>query len=304
MILSGQASLPQARLRPPPCGPSLHLFVQAHHPSRTREQTITEHAGVPPTGRSPLLAATGISKAFGHVQALREVGLELHEGEVLAIVGDNGAGKSTLIKILSGALQPDAGAITVNGERVIFRTPIAAREHGIETVYQDLAIVPSLDIAENLYLGRELHFGGTIGRFIPFIDKRSMRRRAREHLQTLNIGIPSVRQRTETLSGGQRQAVAVARAPAFGRRIVIMDEPTAALGVRETAAVMDVIRRINEHGLAIILISHNLPQVLELSDRVMVLRAGRNVGAVRTSETSMEQIVRMITGAEALHHAA
>jgi fructose transport system ATP-binding protein len=241
----------------------------------------------------PLLVAEGISKAFGHVQALREVRLELRERDVLALVGDNGAGKSTLIKILSGALQADAGEIRLEGRRVVLHTPVAAREHGIETVYQDLAVVPSLDVAENLYLGRELRFRG-----LPFIDRRTMRRRARAHLQTLNIGIPSVRQRAETLSGGQRQAVAVARAPVFGRRIVILDEPTAALGVRETAAVVDVIRQIKEQGLSIILISHNLPQVLQLSDRVMVLRAGRNAGTVRTSETGTEQIVRMITGAE------
>ena len=214
---------------------------------------------------------------------------------MLALVGDNGAGKSTLVKILSGALQADAGEIRIDGERVDLHTPVVARAHGIETVYQDLAVVPMLDVAENLFLGREVRFAR-----LPFIDKRSMRRQARAHLQTLNIGIPSVRQRTETLSGGQRQAVAVARAPVFGRRIVILDEPTAALGVRETAAVVEVIRRIKEHGLSIILISHNLPQVLELSDRVMVLRAGRNAGSVPTGETGMEQIVRMITGAEVL----
>jgi fructose transport system ATP-binding protein len=252
---------------------------------------------------APLLAGTGISKAFGHVEALRGVGIELYDREVLALVGDNGAGKSTLIKILSGALQPDSGDLQLDGKRVVFHTPVAAREHGIETVYQDLAVVPSLDVAENLFLGREMRLKGPIGRWLPFMDKRAMRREARAHLATLNIGIPSVRQRTETLSGGQRQAVAVARAPAFGRRIVIMDEPTAALGVRETAAVMDVIRRIKEHGLSIILISHNLPQVLELSDRVMVLRAGTNAGVVRTAETDTEQIVRMITGAAALHAA-
>ena len=253
---------------------------------------------------TPVLAGEGIKKAFGHVEALRGVDIELYEGEVLALVGDNGAGKSTLIKILSGALQPDSGELRMDGSRVTFHTPIAAREHGIETVYQDLAVVPILDVAENLYLGREIRFGGPLGRVLPFIDKRAMRRRAREHLQTLNIGIQSVRQRAETLSGGQRQAVAVARAPAFGRRIVIMDEPTAALGVRETAAVMDVIRRINEQGLAIILISHNLPQVLDLSDRILVLRAGRKVGIVATRETTMEQVVRLVTGAEVLHHAS
>ena len=249
------------------------------------------------------LAATGLSKAFGHVQALRDVDLDLYEGEILALVGDNGAGKSTLIKILSGNLQPDTGELRVNGHRTTFRSPMIAREHGIETVYQELAVVPALDVAENLFLGREVRFGGPLGRLLPFIDRRSMRRQAREHLKTLNIGIPSVRQRVDTLSGGQRQAVAVARAPAFGRDIVIMDEPTAALGVKETAAVMNVIRRINEHGLAIILVSHNLPQVLELSDRIMVMRAGRRVGCVRTCDTGMEQIVRMITGAEGVHAA-
>jgi fructose transport system ATP-binding protein len=248
----------------------------------------------------PVLSASGISKAFGHVQALRGVDVELRDGEILALVGDNGAGKSTLIKILSGALQPDDGEIRVDGRPVTLHGPVAAREHGIETVYQDLAVVPSLDVAENLYLGREERVGGVFGRVIPFIDKRAMRRDARAHLKVLDIGISSVRQRVETLSGGQRQAVAVARAHAFGRRIVIMDEPTAALGVRETEAVVRLIRRINEHGLAIILISHNLPQVMALADRVMVLRAGSRAGTVATGSTDMEQIVRLITGAEAL----
>jgi fructose transport system ATP-binding protein len=248
--------------------------------------------------RPLLLEGRGISKAFGHVQALRGVNLDLREGEVLALVGDNGAGKSTLIKIISGALRPDAGELFMDGEAVHFQNPIMAREHGIETVHQDLAIVPTLTVAENLFLGREIRFKGPIGRFLPFIDRGTMRRQAREHLRELNINIPSVRQRTDTLSGGQRQAVSVARAPAFGRRIVIMDEPTAALGVRETAAVMEVIRRIKERGLAIILVSHNLPQVLEISSRVLVLRAGRRVGCISTEETNMEQVVRMITGAE------
>jgi len=251
----------------------------------------------------PRLAAKGLSKAFGHVQALRDVDIEVYAGEILALVGDNGAGKSTLIKILSGALQPDSGEIRIDDQPVSFRNPIHAREHGIETVYQELAVVPILEVAENLFLGREVRMGGPLGRVLPFIDKRSMRNRAREHLRSLDIAIPSVRQRADTLSGGQRQAVAVARAPVFGRDIVIMDEPTAALGVRETAAVMDVIRRINERGLAIILISHNLPQVLELSHRIMVLRAGRRVGSVRTRETGVEQVVRMITGAEVMHTA-
>jgi fructose transport system ATP-binding protein len=252
---------------------------------------------------APILEAAGISKAYGHVQALVDVDVELLPGEVLGLVGDNGAGKSTLIKILSGAVQADSGEIRIDGKRAHIRNPVDARHHGIETVYQDLAVVPMLDIAENLFLGREERFGGPLRRVVPFIDKRRMRRRAREHLESLNIGIRSVRQKVETLSGGQRQGVAVGRAVAFGRRIVIMDEPTAALGVREAAAVMDLIRRINEHGLTVILISHNMPQVLELTHRVMVLRAGRRVGVVRTEQTDVEQIVRLITGAEVLQAA-
>ncbi len=247
-----------------------------------------------------MLAARGISKAYGHVQALRDVDLTLAQGEILALVGDNGAGKSTLIKILSGAVQPDAGELRVDGEAVAFPTPIAARGYGIETVYQDLAVVPMLDVAENLFLGREVRMGG--GRMVPFIAKRAMRKTAQAQLQQLNIGIGSVRQRVETLSGGQRQAVAVARAPMFGRRVVILDEPTAALGVKETAAVTDLIRRIGAEGLAIILISHNMPQVLELSNRIMVLRAGRRVGVLQTDQTDVEQITRLITGAEVVHH--
>jgi fructose transport system ATP-binding protein len=244
---------------------------------------------------APVLAAADIAKSYGQVQALRGVDLELAEGEILALVGDNGAGKSTLIKILSGAVQPDAGEIRVDGAPVSFPSPIAARAHGIETVHQDLAVVPMLDVAENLFLGREERLGG---RRVPFIAKRRMRRAAEAQLQHLKIRIGSVRQRVETLSGGQRQAVAVARAPMFGRRVVILDEPTAALGVKETAAVTDLIRLIREQGMAIILISHNMPQVLELSDRIMVLRAGRRVGVLKTAQTDMEQIVRFITGAE------
>ena len=267
-----------------------------------RESEVPSGSG-PKPAPAPILEARGISKAYGHVQALLNVDLDLLPGEVLGLVGDNGAGKSTLIKILSGAVQPDAGEIRIDGKPVHFRNPVDARNHGIETVYQDLAVVPMLDIAENLFLGREERFGGALGRVLPFIDKRTMRRRARKHLEVLNIGVRSMRQKVETLSGGQRQGVAVGRAVAFGRRIVIMDEPTAALGVREAAAVMDLVRRINEHGLTLILISHNMPQVLELTDRVMVLRAGRRVGVVRTAETDVEQIVRLITGAEVMQAA-
>ncbi len=248
----------------------------------------------------PVLQTRGISKAFGHVQALRDVDFELLPGEVIGLVGDNGAGKSTLIKILSGALQPDTGRILVNGRPVHFRSPVDAQHHGIETVYQDLAVVPMLDIAENLFLGREERLPGPAGLVLGFINKRAMRRRASEHLRSLNIGIKSVRQRVETLSGGQRQGVAVARSITFGRHIVIMDEPTAALGVRESRGVLDLIRRINEQGISVILISHNMPQVLEITHRITVLRHGQRAGVVRTANTDVEQVVRLITGAEIL----
>lgn len=255
-------------------------------------------------GATPVLEAQDISKAFGHVQALRNVNLELLSGEILGLVGDNGAGKSTLIKILSGALQPDSGRIVVNGRPVHLGSPMDAQHHGIETVYQDLAVVPMLDIAENLFLGREERLPGALGRFTHFLNKRAMRRTAEEQFRSLSIGIKSVGQRVDTLSGGQRQGVAVARSVIFGRHIVILDEPTAALGVRESRGVQDLIRRINEQGLSVILISHNMPQVLELTHRIFVLRHGQRAGVVRTADTNVEQVVRLITGAEVLQDPA
>ncbi len=249
---------------------------------------------------APILSGRGISKAFGHVQALVDVDIDLYQGETLGLVGDNGAGKTTLIKILCGVMQPDAGEILIDGERVRLRSPIDARQRGIETVYQELAIVPMLDVAENLFLGREEHLPGPAGRLFTLINKQAMRRQAADLLRSLNIGISSVRQRVETLSGGQRQGVAVARAVLFGRRILIMDEPTAALGVREARSVVELIHRVSAGGMSVILISHNMPQVLELTHRIMVLRHGRRVGVVRTAETNYEQVVRLITGAEVL----
>jgi fructose transport system ATP-binding protein len=246
----------------------------------------------------PILEAQGLSKAYGNVRALKDVDLELRPGEVLGLVGDNGAGKSTLIKMLSGVVQPDTGEILVDGNKVHLTGPTVARNFGIETVFQDLAVVPGMDIAENVFLGRLMCYGGPLGRVLRVINRPAMRLRAREEMRSLNINLGSVRQRVDTLSGGQRQGVAICRAVLFGRRIVIMDEPTAALGVRESQAVMELIQTINRRGLAVILISHNLPQVFQLTTRIMVLRAGRRAGVVRTADTDMEQIVRLMTGAE------
>ncbi|WP_152190282.1 ATP-binding cassette domain-containing protein [Georgenia satyanarayanai] len=245
----------------------------------------------------PVLEGRALSKSYGHVRAMSEADFELRAGEVLAVVGDNGAGKSTLIKALSGALVPDAGEIRMNGEPVTFRSPLEARHRGIETVYQDLAVAPALDIATNLFLGRELRRPGIAGRLFRVLDAGAMRTEAKRQLDALGVRIPDVRQPVETLSGGQRQSVAVARAAAFGTRLVIMDEPTAALGVRESGMVLDLIRRIRDRGLPVVLISHNMPQVFEIADRIHIHRLGRRAAVVRPGESSMREVVEIMTGA-------
>jgi simple sugar transport system ATP-binding protein len=243
-----------------------------------------------------LLEARDIQKHFGHVVALREGGFVLREGEIHAIVGDNGAGKSTLIKIISGVLQPDAGELRLEGRSVTISNPREARVLGIETVYQDLALADHLDASANLFLGRETLRRAPLS-WLGFLDKKAMRRRAAEEMRRLKIGIQSVEQPVLSLSGGQRQAIAVARAIAWGTRIVIMDEPTAALGVRESAMVLELIREIRGHGLAVIMISHNLPEVFAVADRISVMRLGRTIAALDKDATSVEAIVGMMTGA-------
>jgi simple sugar transport system ATP-binding protein len=245
---------------------------------------------------SPLLEALDIEKRFGHVVALRDGRFALRSDEVHAIVGDNGAGKSTLIKIISGVLQPDGGEVRLEGRRVSIESPRDARELGIETVYQDLALAEHLDAAENLFLGRERLLPPPLS-WLGFLDKKAMRRRTREEMRRLKIGIQSVEQPVLNLSGGQRQAVAVARAIAWGTRIVIMDEPTAALGVRESAMVLELIGEVRTHGLAVIMISHNLPEVFAVADRITVMRLGRTTATLEKNETSVEAIVGMMTGA-------
>jgi fructose transport system ATP-binding protein len=246
---------------------------------------------------APILEARGLVKQYGYVVALRGADLQLYPNEILAIIGDNGAGKSTLIKALSGALQPDEGEIRLDGEHVHFRSPRDARRAGIETVYQDLAVAPALDIAANIFLGREKRRPGPLGSILRMLDKGEMRREATRHFAELEIGVQSITQPVENLSGGQRQGVAVARAATWARRLVIMDEPTAALGVKETEQVLDLIRRVRERGLPVILISHDMPHVFELADRIQIMRLGRRVAVVTPQSHSMPEAVAIMTGA-------
>jgi fructose transport system ATP-binding protein len=248
-------------------------------------------------GTAPILEARGLVKRYGHVVALNGADLELYPQEILAIIGDNGAGKSTLIKALSGALQPDEGEIRLGGEHVHFRSPRDARGSGIETVYQDLAVAPALDIAANIFLGREARRRGPAGSILRMLDKRTMRREAVRHFAALKIGVQSITQPVEDLSGGQRQGVAVARAAAWASRLVIMDEPTAALGVKETGQVIDLIRRVRERGLPVILISHDMPHVFELADRINIMRLGKRVAVVTPQSHTMAEAVAIMTGA-------
>jgi len=249
------------------------------------------------TTAPPVLQARNISKRYGTVTALEHVDFELYPDEILALCGDNGAGKSTLIKILSGAVQPDEGEILMDGQRVDLKGPMAARRHGIETVYQDLALAPALDIASNLFLGREERRPGPLGVIFRSLDKTRMRKQAAEHMASLKIGLRSMRQPVETLSGGQRQGVAVARAVSWGKRVVIMDEPTAALGVKESGMVLDLIRAVKARGVPVLLISHNLPHVFEIADRIQVMRLGQRAGVARPGEQTMDDVVALMTGA-------
>jgi fructose transport system ATP-binding protein len=248
-------------------------------------------------GAQPVLEAKRLVKHFGQVVALDGADFELLPGEVLAVIGDNGAGKSTLIKALSGALIPDEGEMFLDGERVRFHSPLDARRQGIETVYQDLAVAPAMEIAENLFLGRELRRRGILGSVLRMTDKRAMVERARTAMGELDIGIGSMRQPVETLSGGQRQGVAVARSAAFARHVVIMDEPTAALGVKESKQVLDLIRRVRGRGLPVILISHDMPQVWEVADRVHIQRLGKRIAVIDPKQVSSSDGVAIMTGA-------
>jgi fructose transport system ATP-binding protein len=246
-----------------------------------------------------VLQAKGLTKRYGHVTALDGCDFELRAGEILAVIGDNGAGKSSLIKVLSGATVPDAGELRLDGQPVHFKTPIDARRAGIETVYQDLAVAPAMSIAENLFLGRELLRPGVLGTYLRLLDKKAMLEQAVAGMNELKVGIRSMTQAVETLSGGQRQCVAVSRAAAFAQHVVIMDEPTAALGVKEGNMVLDLIRRVRDKGLPVILISHNMPHVFEVADRIHIQRLGRRAAVVDPKVIGMSDTVAIMTGAMA-----
>ena len=246
----------------------------------------------------PILQARGLVKRFGRVVALDHTDFDLYPGEILAVIGDNGAGKSTLIKALCGAVTPDAGEILLAGEVVHFKSPIEAREAGIETVYQNLALSPALSIADNMFLGREIRAKGGVGGLFRLLNRTAMQKFAREKLNELGLmTIQNINQPIETLSGGQRQGVAVARAAAFARRVVIMDEPTAALGVKESRRVLELILDVKKRGLPIILISHNMPHVFEVADRIHIHRLGRRLTVVDPKKVTMSDAVAMMTGA-------
>jgi fructose transport system ATP-binding protein len=245
-----------------------------------------------------VLEARNIVKRYGHVTAVNGADFDLRAGEVLAVIGDNGAGKSSLIKVLSGDVIPDAGEVLLEGRQVHFKSPHDAQKAGIETVYQDLAMAPALDIATNLFLGREIKRKGPLGSILRMIDTKEMRKQSRAQMDELGITtLQSITQPVDSLSGGQRQTVAVARAAAFGRKVVIMDEPTAALGVRESQGVLDLIKRITSTGIPVVLISHDIPAVFEVSDRIHIHRLGRRATVVRPQDHTMNEVVGIMTGA-------
>jgi fructose transport system ATP-binding protein len=250
------------------------------------------------TDTTPVLQARGLIKTYGRVVGLDGVDLELHRGEVLAIIGDNGAGKSTLIKCLTGAEIPDQGEILLDGKPVHFKRPQDARTAGIETVYQTLAVAPSLDVAANLFLGREVRRKGPLGSVLRITDRAGMRERARQELRELGIStLQDVTVPVENLSGGQRQAVAVARAAAFGSKVVVLDEPTAALGVRESGQVLELVRTLRDRGVPVIIISHNMPHVFDIADRIHVQRLGRRAATITPKSHTMTEAVAIMTGA-------
>jgi simple sugar transport system ATP-binding protein len=249
-----------------------------------------------PAAVQPILEARDIVKTYGHVQALQGANFAVYPGEVVALIGDNGAGKSTLTKVISGVIKPDSGELYFDGHPVDISSPGSAQKLGIETVYQDLALAPDLDGAANVFMGRELTRPGLLGK-LGVLDKRAMRDQAESSFRDLGVAVKDADAAVAYLSGGQRQGVAVARAASWASKVIIMDEPTAALGVVQTANVLNVIRRVRDRGLAVVLISHNMPDVMEVADRIEVLRLGKRVARFKKEEATLESLVGAMTGA-------
>lgn len=247
----------------------------------------------------PILTARGLVKRYGRVTALDNADFDLMPGEILAVIGDNGAGKSSLIKAISGAVTPDEGEIRLDGKPIQFTSPMQARDAGIECVYQNLALSPALSIADNMFMGRELRHEGFLGKYLRKLDRPAMEKFARQKLSELGLlTIQNIHQAVETLSGGQRQGVAVARAAAFGSKVVILDEPTAALGVKESRKVLDLIQEVRSRGMPVVLISHNMPHVFEVSDRIHVHLLGRRLCVIKPGDFTMSDAVAFMTGAK------
>jgi fructose transport system ATP-binding protein len=257
-------------------------------------------AAKPIVAREPILTTRNLVKRYGRVTALDHANFDLYPGEVLAVIGDNGAGKTSLIKAICGAVTPDEGEITLEGKPIHFKSPLDARNAGIETVYQNLALSPALSISDNMFMGREILDKGFMGKWFRMLDRKAMEKIARDKLTELGLmTIQNISQPVETLSGGQRQGVAVARAAAFGSKVVIMDEPTAALGVKESRRVLELIQDVRKRGLPIVLISHNMPHVFEVADRIHIHRLGKRLCVVNPKDFSMSDAVALMTGAKA-----
>jgi fructose transport system ATP-binding protein len=265
-----------------------------------RSTRVVEKALAPVIAKQvPLLTTRGLVKRYGRVTALDQADFDLYPNEILAVIGDNGAGKSTLIKAICGAVTPDEGEIRMNGEVLHFKSPLDARKAGIETVYQNLALSPALSISDNMFMGREIRDPGFLGKWFKLLDRKAMEKFAREKLSELGLmTIQNISQPVETLSGGQRQGVAVARAAAFGSKIVILDEPTAALGVKESRRVLELILDVKKRGLPIVLISHNMPHVFEVADRIHIHRLGKRLCVINPKDFSMSDAVAFMTGAK------
>ena len=274
--------------------------IAAKKPAARSTMVVDRIAAKAVAKREPILTTRNLVKRYGRVTALDHANFDLYPGEVLAVIGDNGAGKTSLIKAICGAVTPDEGEITLEGKTVHFKSPLDARNAGIETVYQNLALSPALSISDNMFMGREIRDPGFMGKWFKMLDRKAMERIARDKLTELGLmTIQNISQPVETLSGGQRQGVAVARAAAFGSKVVIMDEPTAALGVKESRRVLELIQDVRKRGLPIVLISHNMPHVFEVADRIHIHRLGKRLCVVNPKDYSMSDAVALMTGAKA-----